>query len=232
MAFVVDEQVVYIDSRVYEALRDASGSLFDRALAASAVLFSLSTAGNTRTGYVIGTYAVVPREAPEVRQFCEAGASPPSGTWIEKLTTALCKSPDMSKNVPSMNVSFVQGPVCENAGFVACGEPDKKVSLSLTKLSYVGEAGTRDFIIGDKAGKAYSLVSVFLHEGGHFLGLPHLPREDLWSESIWTAMLSRVRPETCLSMMETTMLNSAADLGWLNRAKKCEGLLRTETEDK
>ncbi|MDW9722561.1 hypothetical protein GOB91_09540 [Sinorhizobium meliloti] len=231
MAFLVDDDLVYVDTRVETALRDTDGSFFDNVFSASKIVSNLANAGDPGTGHVLATYAVVPRTDPEFRQFCDNDTATFHGMWPAKLSAALCGANHSADMPPMIRVEFIRGVVCGNSDFIACGEPDKKIAISLDGTSYVGSSGLAvaadQTIIGDPSGDRYSLASVLLHEGGHFLGLPHLPHEDLRT-NLSAAMLAQVNDETCLSITETMMLNSAADLGWLYRANTCGGLVRSQ----
>jgi len=81
-----------------------------------------------------------------------------------------------------------------------------------------------EFIFGSSDGPPVDFHAALLHELGHFLGLDHLPDEFLPSTNLHPVMLATYFQDFCVSITETSMLNSAADANWTYRGKPCSGL--------
>jgi hypothetical protein len=231
MAFLVDEQTVFVDAHIAGQL--TGEGLARDLLPAYQASLEIGTGVPTGTGHVMGTYVEIPRSDPAMQQFCADDLSHLAGMWPEKLAAAICGgAPD--RLPPLARISFTTEPPCKAEDFVACGNPGEYIALDVSLTQYFkttrggwGATWTRT-LLGDPDGGEADLSAVLLHEAGHFFGLGHLQIENQPAD-FPAAMLGDYREDFCVSSTDTAMLNSSVDLNWGYRAKTLEHLRRPQS---
>ncbi len=119
---------------------------------------------------------------------------------------------------------------CGTTTAIACATPDGVVKLRTFDHAFLVSSGTavekekvnttiHPIVFGHGA-QQFDLLTVLLHELGHFFGLPHLP--DGGSRDVMSRTYRDVR--RCISSDDYSMLNQSIDTRWAFRLNGCAGL--------
>lgn len=227
LAFLLVDDFLYVDEKVFPALFSQDGSLFDRILRAERIMLGLETVPSS-DGNAIASHVRISRASAVEGGICSAKMSALSSMWPGKLQNALCQT-DSSGDTGGfarLTVGFGDNPCGKQ--YMACGDPAKRIDFDIADTLYAAGAGaSNSIVIGNpKAAPPESLDAVMLHEMGHFLGLGHLQLKNQPAKFFPAVMLDRYRPDFCISIAETMMLNSMTEANWKYRATACSGLRR------
>jgi hypothetical protein len=115
-------------------------------------------------------------------------------------------------------LTFAKGACGNRSGVLGCASPQS--GLAIAGVLRRSPDGSLDVTVD---GAAAPLVHVFLHELGHWLGLPHVA----WvAEALDAAIMEpNVRSrDHCVTNSDQTLLSAATNVNWQKRLKDCEGL--------
>ncbi|MCC8974641.1 hypothetical protein [Bradyrhizobium brasilense] len=225
--FVLVDDFVYVDEKVFPALFSGGGAIFERILRAERVMLGLDAVASS-DGNAIDSYVRIPRATALATNICKADLSALSSMWPGKLQHALCaRDTEVETSAfARLTVAFGDNPCGKN--FLACGDPAKRIDFDISDTLYAVGTGASTFnVLGNpRSVPAVDLDAVMLHEMGHFLGLGHLQMKNQPAAFFPAAMLDEYRGDFCISIAETMMLNSMTEAGWRYRATACSGLRR------
>lgn len=232
-AFVIIDDIVYIEQNIARMFTDLRLPLGQRIVNSHQALLGLTGDQPSGDGHVFGSYARLERTDPSIADFCTRRFGEPfQQLWPTRLRSAACNVSDQTAPPPLATIKFVEEPPCGRAEFIACGQRDSGIEMDLVSTAYVFRddptavsVGEAPILLGSAFAERVDIEAVFIHEIGHYLGLGHLQTKNLPARSP-AAMLDTLDDDSCLSLAETMMLNSAASRGWRYRVEPCAGLRR------
>jgi hypothetical protein len=168
------------------------------------------------------TFNVAGANDPALQRLCREnrdGLTP----ILKPLANELCDLNDTDNQV-DLNVVLSDGdtPCGLPSRTIACAIPDKSVLLNVTTFTFAFEDG-RSLVSEVSGQQEVDGQLVFLHEAGHWLGLPHAS-----ADSTNEVMGSIYSDDMCLQDAELLRMREAIDAGWEGRLTSPHALLMPE----
>lgn len=232
-AFVIVDDIVYVEQNIARMFTDLLVPLEQRIVNSHQVLLGLTGDRPSGDGHVFGSYVRLERTDRSIADFCTRRFGESfRQLWPGRFKSAACNDSDPTASPPLATIKFVEAPPCGKAEFIACGKRDYGIEMDLENTAYVFRddptavsVGEAPILLGAASAERVDIEAVFIHEIGHYLGLGHLQTKNLPARSP-AVMLDTLDDDSCLSLAETMMLNSAASRGWRYRVEPCAGLRR------
>jgi hypothetical protein len=122
---------------------------------------------------------------------------------------------------PSLRLVVAGRPTkCEGGvEVIACASVGNSVALNASDYTFV-EGNRELFGVGPEKVR---LLTVLVHEVGHWFGLPHVDELRTPREERHAIMEAAYVDGQCITRGELTLLDRASDLEWSKRLKSCDG---------